>query len=157
VISAIVHDDKTEIGLLILGDEGKITILHCHGDDEEVLEYARGGDYLPLAFRLRFGDATPEMLTLGAERLADNLGRERHRPKTANTRRERFLIAASVALLVRAGRSRKDALFLTGQAFKCKPRKIDAAIAAIGSVKVTVLPDSDPQITADLAAKDTLK
>jgi hypothetical protein len=160
VISALVRDSSKSdpingpwIGVLVLGHDGTISVLHSYGDDLEVVKYARGGDYSPLATRLHFQDATPEMLEVAADVLADKLARGRRRPRSAQTRRNQLLIAASVALLMHTGRSRKDALFLTGRAFKCKPRKIEAAIKDVGfSVSVLVL-----QKTAELAAADTTK
>src|SRR5262249_24760017 len=79
--------------------------------------------------RLENNTATPEMQRLAGELLSGNLKRKKERPKSLMTYRERLLIAAGVGLLMHIGRSRKDAFYWVGEAFKCKTSKIEASIA----------------------------
>jgi len=72
-IGAMVHDSTALIGIIIVDDDGEIMMIHSQGNDNEVLEYARAGDFLLLARRLENNDATPEMLKLAADVLDGTL------------------------------------------------------------------------------------
>ena len=134
----MVHDNETVVGIVFLDNDGRLTIVHGFTNDSQVLEYARAGDYWALAHRLESNNATPEMLRLAADVLRGDFKRKKQRPKSVVAHHDRLLIAASVGLLIHTGRSRKDALFSAGQAFKCKSSKIEAAIAKQPPLSMTI-------------------